>query len=109
VVTATPGLAAMCAPLTTLLVLTAFFVVPAPSCVMVPAAFASGTGPSLLIVYWPTALQRGVPENLRDPVFAVEQLGGYVLQPIGLALTPPTVTHLGHHPPRRRPRPSCSS
>jgi hypothetical protein len=67
-VTATPGLAAMCAPLTTLLVLTAFFVVPAPSCVMVPAAFASGTGPSLLLAYWHAALQRGVPENLRDTV-----------------------------------------
>jgi hypothetical protein len=67
-VTATPGLAAMCAPLTTLLVSTAFFVVPAPSCVMVPAAFASGTGPSLLLAYWHAALQRGVPENLRDPV-----------------------------------------
>jgi hypothetical protein len=89
----------MCAPLTTLLVLTAFFVVPAPSCVMVPAAFASGTGPSLLLAYWHAPLQRGVPENLRDPVIAVEQLGACVLQPIGLALTPRAVTHLGITPP----------
>lgn len=91
---ARPGLAAMCGPLTMLLLIL-FFVVPAPGWVILGAAFLSSVGPALFIVYWPTALQRAVPEDLRGRVFAFDQLGAYILQPIGLALAPLAVDAWG--------------
>lgn len=89
-----PGLAAMCGPLT-MLILLAFFVIPAPAWAMLVAALLSGIGPSLFIVYWPTALQRAVPDELRGRVFAFDQLGAYTLQPVGLVLVPLAVAALG--------------
>jgi MFS family permease len=93
-----PGLAAMCGPLT-MAVLIVFFVIPAPTWVILVAALISGTGPSLFIVYWPTALQRAIPEELRGRVFAFDQLGAYTLQPVGLVLAPLAVTALGFTAP----------
>jgi MFS family permease len=88
------GLAAMCGPLT-MLALIACLIVAVPPWLMLVAAFVTGTGPALFIVYWPTALQKAVPEDLRGRVFAFDQLGAYTLQPIGLALAPLAVVAWG--------------
>jgi MFS family permease len=88
------GLVAMCGTLT-LLALFVPLIFAVPTWVMFVAAFVAGTGPSLFVVYWPTAIQRAVPETLRGRVFAVDQLGAYGLQPLSLALTPLAVTAVG--------------
>jgi MFS family permease len=88
------GLAAMCGPLT-MLALIGCLIVPVPAWLMLVAAFVTGTGPALFIVYWPTALQKAIPEDLRGRVFAFDQLGAYTLQPIGLALAPLAVVAWG--------------
>jgi MFS family permease len=92
-----PGLAAMCGPLT-MLALLACLVRPVPVAVILLAAFITGTGPALFIVYWPTALQQAIPEALRGRVFALDQLGAYTLQPVGLALAPLVVVAAGFGP-----------
>jgi hypothetical protein len=89
-----PGLVAMCGPLT-LSVQLVCFLLPVPLWVFGLAMIVSGFGPPLFLVYWPSALQRSIPQDLRGRVFALDELGANTLEPVGLALTPLAVAEFG--------------
>ncbi|MEA5362618.1 MFS transporter [Amycolatopsis sp., V23-08] len=95
---ARPGTTAMLGTLTLGLPLTCYLL-PTPLWLLGGALFAAGYGSILFTVYWPSALQRAVPVNLRARVFALDELGAYLLQPVGLALTPLVVTAAGFRLP----------
>ncbi|MFE5502712.1 MFS transporter [Amycolatopsis japonica] len=95
---ARPGTTAMLGTLTLGLPLTCYLV-PAPQWLLGAALFVAGYGSILFTVYWPSALQRAIPVNLRARVFALDELGAYLLQPVGLALTPLVVTEAGFRLP----------
>jgi MFS family permease len=59
-----------------------------PLYVLGAAMIASGFGYTLFGVLWTTALQRAIPEDLRARVFALDMLGTWSLEPVGLALAP---------------------
>ncbi|MFV2103642.1 MFS transporter [Micromonospora sp. LOL_024] len=79
----------------TLLAQLACFLTPVPLWVFVLCMIVAGAGPGLFIVYWPTALQRAVPDDQRGRVFAVDEMGVLAFEPIGLALTPVAMDALG--------------
>ena len=60
----------------------------APLPVLDAAMFLTGLGYALFGVLWATGLQRSIPGELLGRVFAVEILGTYALEPVGLALAP---------------------
>lgn len=62
------------------------------------AMFLTGFGYSLFGVLWATGLQRSIPDDLLGRVFAVETLGTYSLEPVGLALAPIAAQHFGLGP-----------
>ncbi|SFY20096.1 MFS transporter [Streptomyces atratus] len=49
----------------------------------------------LYFVYWLSALQRAIPDELLGKVFALDQLGAYALLPVGYALVGPMVGLMG--------------
>ncbi|GGQ08121.1 MFS transporter [Streptomyces griseomycini] len=55
----------------------------------------TGLGYGLFGVLWASALQRSIPDELLGRVFAVEMLGTYALEPVGLALAPLAADLLG--------------
>lgn len=62
------------------------------------AMIASGFGFTLFGVLWATALQRAIPEELRARVFALDMLGTWSLEPVGLALAPVARGGVRHRP-----------
>jgi hypothetical protein len=88
------GLAAMCGPLTLWSQLLCFLI-PVPLWVFGLAMVISGFGPPFFLVYWPSALLRAVPPDLRGRVFSLDELGAFTLEPVGLALTPAVVAGVG--------------
>lgn len=89
-----PGLVAMCATLTLAAQLSCFLL-PVPLWIFGLAMIISGFGPPMFLVYWPTALQRSVPIQLRGRVFALDELGAYTLEPVGFALAPLAIAAFG--------------
>ncbi|WP_051966788.1 MFS transporter [Kitasatospora mediocidica] len=67
----------------------------APLPVLGAAMFLTGVGYALFGVLWASALQRCIPDELLGRVFAVEMLGTYALEPVGLALAPYAAHLLG--------------
>ncbi|WP_326608631.1 MFS transporter [Streptomyces sp. NBC_01799] len=59
------------------------------------SVFLTGLGYGLFGVLWASALQRSIPDELLGRVFAVEMLGTYALEPVGLALAPMAADVLG--------------
>ncbi|GGZ16165.1 MFS transporter [Streptomyces inusitatus] len=59
------------------------------------SVFLTGMGYGIFGVLWASALQRAVPDELLGRVFAVEMLGTYALEPVGLALAPMAADLLG--------------
>ena len=66
-----------------------------PLVALVPFAIASGTGVSLFMVWWETALARGVPPEALSRVSAFDWMGSLGLAPIGLILAGPIAAQLG--------------
>ncbi|WP_433697003.1 MFS transporter [Nocardiopsis sp. CA-288880] len=93
-----PGAAAMLGTLTLSFAL-ACYLVPVPMWLFVVAMVVNGLGPAMFIVYWPAALQRSVPPHLRGRVFALDEMGAFLFQPVGLMLAPLMVTAFGLHLP----------
>ncbi|MDQ2875633.1 MAG: MFS transporter, partial [Actinomycetota bacterium] len=60
----------------------------APLPLLDAAMFLTGLGYALFGVLWASALQRSIPGELLGRVFAVEMLGTYALEPVGLAIAP---------------------
>ncbi|MFL6071925.1 MAG: MFS transporter [Mycobacteriales bacterium] len=67
----------------------------APVWLLVPAVTGTGYGYATFGVYWTSALQREVPDDLLARVFAVDQLGTMALAPVGLALAPVAAAAVG--------------
>ncbi|MFI6893883.1 MFS transporter [Streptomyces sp. NPDC050256] len=59
------------------------------------SVFLTGLGYGLFGVLWASALQRSIPDELLGRVFAVEMLGTYALEPVGLAVAPVAAEFLG--------------
>ncbi|PDP87632.1 hypothetical protein CQJ94_11345 [Glycomyces fuscus] len=92
-----PGLIAMVGTLTLVFSLLCYLV-PVPIWLFVIAMIVNGFGPAMFIVHWPAALQRSVPAHLRGRVFALDEMGAFLLQPVGLVLTPLAYAAFGLQP-----------
>ncbi|ELP61797.1 MFS transporter [Streptomyces turgidiscabies] len=73
----------------------AFMMAGVPIALLGFSVFLTGLGYGLFGVLWATALQRSIPDELLGRVFAVEMLGTYALEPVGLALAPMAADVLG--------------
>ncbi len=62
------------------------------------AMVLTGFGYSLFGVLWASGLQRSIPDDLLGRVFAVDTLGTYSLEPVGLALAPIAAQQFGLRP-----------
>lgn len=62
------------------------------------AMFLTGTGYAMFGVLWASGLQTSIPGELLGRVFAVEILGTYALEPVGLSAAPIVAGHLGLRP-----------
>jgi hypothetical protein len=67
--------------------------VPLPA--LIPFAVASGTGISLFMVWWETALATGVPPEALSRVSSFDWMGSMGLAPIGLILAGPIAAQIG--------------
>lgn len=67
----------------------------APLPLLAAAMFLTGIGYATFGVLWVTGLQKSIPDELLGRVFAVEMLGTYALEPVGLALAPIAADVLG--------------
>lgn len=70
----------------------------APVWLLAVTVTATGYGYATFGVYWTSALQREVPDDLLARVFAVDQLGSVALYPVGLALAPVAAAAVGLGP-----------
>jgi hypothetical protein len=69
----------------------------APVPLLGASMFLTGFGFATFGVLWASGLQRAVPGELLGRVFAVEMLGTYALEPVGLALAPLAARYAGLH------------
>ncbi len=67
----------------------------APLPVLGASVFLTGLGYALFGVLWASGLQTAIPDGLLGRVFAVEMLGTYALEPVGLSLAPSAAGLLG--------------
>jgi hypothetical protein len=67
----------------------------APLGLVVPCAFASGLGFSLLIIWWETALARHIPPNALSRVSAGDWMGAAALLPLGFVIAGPLASVFG--------------
>lgn len=71
------------------------FALGAPLGLVVPCAFASGLGFSLLIIWWETALARHIPPNALSRVSAWDWMGAAALLPLGFVIAGPLASAFG--------------
>jgi predicted MFS family arabinose efflux permease len=72
------------------------FALEVPLVVLIPFGVASGAGISLFMVWWETALARGVPPEALSRVSSFDWMGSLGLAPIGLILAGPIAAQLGN-------------
>ncbi|MFF3940654.1 MFS transporter [Streptomyces phaeofaciens] len=58
----------------------------------------TGFGYAVFNVSWASALHRAIPADMLGRVFAIDTIGTYGLQPVGLALAPVAATAFGNGP-----------
>ena len=63
--------------------------------VVLAGAFLHGLGLEIFSVNWDLAIQQNVPPEKLARVFAFDQVGSFVMRPLGLALTGPVAMALG--------------
>ena len=63
--------------------------------VVLVGAFIHGLGLEIFSVNWDLAIQQNVPADKLARVFAFDQLGSFVMRPLGLALTGPVAEAVG--------------
>jgi MFS family permease len=73
----------------------ALFALAAPLPLVIPSAFATGFGFSLLMVWWETALANHIPAHVLSRVSAYDWMGSLALVPVGFALAGPLAAALG--------------
>ncbi|MDT0268659.1 MFS transporter [Streptomyces sp. DSM 44915] len=67
----------------------------APLVVLGPAFAAAGAGASVWAVMWATTVQTRIPADVINRIYAYDQTGSMVLQPVGRALAGPAAGLLG--------------
>ncbi|MER7006109.1 MFS transporter [Dactylosporangium sp. NPDC000555] len=84
---------------TAFLALTACFplamALPVPLPVMLLGAFLHGLGLEVFSVNWDLAIQQNIAPDKLARVFAFDQVGSFVMRPLGLALTGPVAESVG--------------
>jgi MFS family permease len=60
--------------------------------------FIAGLANEPFGVYWSTALQREIPQEMQGRVFSVDYMGSLALLPIGMALAGPVTAWMGERP-----------
>lgn len=68
----------------------------APLYLLGASMVATGFGYAVFGVTWVSALQRSVPSEMLGRVFAIDTIGTYALQPVGLALAPAVAAGIGN-------------
>ena len=63
--------------------------------VVLAGAFLHGLGLEIFSVSWDLAIQQNVPADMLARVFAFDQVGSFVMRPLGLALTGPVAEAVG--------------
>ncbi|CAM5704673.1 MFS transporter [Streptomyces aurantiogriseus] len=76
----------------------ACLVTAAPLVLLGASVVATGFGYAVFNVAWASALQRAIPAEMQGRVFAIDTIGTYGLQPVGLALAPVAATAYGNDP-----------
>jgi len=69
-----------------------------PLAVILAGAFLHGLGLEVFSVNWDLAIQQNVAPDKLARVFAFDQVGSFVMRPLGLALTGPVAQALGERP-----------
>ncbi|WP_412542257.1 MFS transporter [Longispora sp. K20-0274] len=72
-----------------------FLAVPVPLWAYVVAQLLGAAGISVFFALWTVALQREFPAEMQGRVFSLDSLLTFVLNPVGLALTPVLMTLVG--------------
>jgi hypothetical protein len=84
---------------TAFLALTACFplamALPVPLPVILAGAFLHGLGLEVFSVNWDLAIQQNIAPDKLARVFAFDQVGSFVMRPLGLALTGPVAASVG--------------
>jgi hypothetical protein len=62
---------------------------------LLAGAFLHGVGLEIFSVNWDLAIQQRIAPELLSRVFAFDQVGSFVMRPVGLALTGPVAALLG--------------
>ncbi|MET7426234.1 MFS transporter [Dactylosporangium sp. NPDC005555] len=70
---------------------------PVPLTVVMAGAFLHGLGLEIFSVNWDLAIQENVAPDKLARVFAFDQVGSFVMRPLGLALTGPVAASVGEH------------
>jgi MFS family permease len=70
-------------------------VLTAPLFLLGASMVATGCGYTVFGVLWASGVQRSVPDRLLGRVFAIDMLGTYALEPVGLAVAPIAAAWLG--------------
>ena len=73
----------------------AVFALGAPLALVVPLAFATGFGFSLLMIWWETALAEHIPGHALSRVSAYDWMGSLALLPLGYLLAGPLASAFG--------------
>ena len=68
---------------------------PVPVWVVMAGAFLHGLGLEVFSVNWDLAIQQNVAPDKLARVFALDQVGSFVMRPLGLALTGPVAASVG--------------
>lgn len=68
---------------------------PVPLAVILAGAFLHGLGLEVFSVSWDLAIQQNVAPDKLARVFALDQVGSFVMRPLGLALTGPVAAAVG--------------
>ncbi|WP_370012611.1 hypothetical protein UIS43_05160 [Nocardiopsis sp. LDBS0036] len=69
-----------------------------PAWLLLTGYAVTGTGFMLLGVYWHTALQRAIPQDLLSVVISVDEVGSFALEPAGYALAGALAQTVGPRP-----------
>jgi MFS family permease len=69
-----------------------------PAWLLLTGYAATGVGFMLLGVYWYTALQRAIPQDLLSVVISVDEVGSFALEPVGYALAGALAETVGPRP-----------
>ncbi|WP_046722582.1 MFS transporter [Streptomyces xiamenensis] len=67
----------------------------APPVLLAPAFVAAGAGASVWAVMWATTVQTQIPADVLNRIYAYDQTGSLILQPVGRALAGPAAGLVG--------------